>query len=220
MANYTDEDFLQLSGIQHFVFCRRQWSLIHLEQQWSDNLHTVQGNIVHEKCHDESLTEKRGNLLICRGLRVFSHRLGVSGQCDVVEFRLSETGATLIGYKGLWQPCPVEYKRGKPKIDDSDILQLCAQAICLEEMFCTDIPEGYLFYDAPHRREKIEFTSELRQKVGEMFAEMRSYYSRGYTPKAKYSKKCRSCSLKELCLPKLSKIKTVGSYYAEMLGGE
>ena len=142
-----DKDYLQISGLQHFTFCRRQWALIYVENQWQENLRTIEGNIVHEKCHDENFTEKRGDLLVCRGMRIFSEKLGVSGQCDVVEFTADENGARLYGREGLWRPCPVEYKRGKSKPDDADILQLCAQAMCLEEMLCCDVPQGYLFYD-------------------------------------------------------------------------
>ena len=200
-----DEEFLMISGIQHFIFCRRQWALIHVEQLWNDNLRTVEGEIIHEKCHDESFVETRKDLLTCRGMRIFSKRLNVSGQTDVVEFKRSKNGVNLFGHEGLWQPCPIEYKRGKPKEDLSDILQLCTQVICLEEMLFCDIAEGYLFYHEVHRREKVIVTKELRQQVFAIFEEMNSYYSRGYTPKAKYSKKCRNCSLKDLCLPKISK---------------
>lgn len=214
-----DEEFLIISGIQHFIFCRRQWALIHVEQQWADNLKTIEGEIVHEKCHDEKLVEKRKDLLICRGMRVFSKKLNISGQCDVVEFKQNPTGAVLFGRQGFWQPYPIEYKRGKPKEDLSDILQLCAQAICLEEMLCCDISEGYLFYDEIHRREKVEITDELRQKVFDIFEEMNSYFNRGYTPKAKYDKKCKNCSLKDVCLPKISKIRSVSAYYKINLEG-
>lgn len=208
-----DEEFLMISGIQHFIFCRRQWALIHVEQLWNDNLRTVEGEIIHEKCHDESFVETRKDLLTCRGMRIFSRKLNVSGQSDVVEFRRSKNGVNLFGHEGLWQPCPIEYKRGKPKEDLSDILQICTQVICLEEMFCCDISEGYLFYHEVHRREKVIVTKELRQQVFAVFEEMNSYYSRGYTPKAKYSKKCRNCSLKDLCLPKMSKHRSVSKYY-------
>lgn len=210
---YREEDYLMISGIQHFAFCRRQWALIHVEWQWQENLRTVEGRIVHERCHDEKFTEKRGDLLICRGMRVFSSRMGVTGQCDVVEFTQGETGAVLLGREGLWQPCPVEYKRGKPKMDDSDVLQLCAQAMCLEEMLCCDIPEAHLFYDEIHRREKIMLTPELRREVEQVFAEMHGYYARGYTPQVKSGKKCNSCSLKDLCLPKLARKKSAEAYY-------
>lgn len=218
MKEYQEEDYLMISGIQHFSFCRRQWALIHVEWQWQENLRTTEGKIVHERCHDEKFTEKRRDFLVCRGMRVFSSRMGVTGQCDVVEFLQGESGAVLLGRDGLWQPCPVEYKRGKPKQDESDILQLCAQAMCLEEMLCCDIPDAYLFYDEIHRREKVVLTSQLRQKVEDVFTEMHGYYERGYTPKAKQGKKCNSCSMKELCLPKLAKKRTVESYYQAYIG--
>ena len=220
MTNYTEDEYLQLSGIQHFVFCRRQWALIHVEQQWRDNARTIEGNIVHEKCHDETFEEKRGDLLICRGMRIFSVKLGLSGQCDVVEFARSERGAVLHGREGLWQPRPVEYKRGKPKPDDADILQLCAQAMCLEEMLCCEITVGDLFYHETHRREKVVFTEEYRQRVVEMITEMRRYFERGYTPKVKPTKKCGRCSLKDICLPKIGKVKSVAAYYDALLGEE
>lgn len=210
---YREEDYLMISGIQHFAFCRRQWALIHIEQQWQENLRTVEGKIVHDKCHDEKFTEKRRELLICRGMRVFSSRMGITGQCDVVEFMQGEKGAILWGREGLWQPCPIEYKRGKPKQDASDSLQLCAQAMCLEEMLCCDIPEAFLFYNEIHRREKVILTTELRNDVEKIFLEMHEYYARGYTPRVKYGKKCNACSLKDLCLPKLSRKKSVGTYY-------
>lgn len=212
-TTYREEDYLMISGIQHFVFCRRQWALIHVEWQWQENLRTVEGKIIHERCHDEKFTEKRGDFLICRGMRVFSSSMGVTGQCDVVEFTQGEAGAILLGRDGLWQPCPVEYKRGKPKQDNSDILQLCAQAMCLEEMLCCDIPEAHLFYDETHRRERIILTPDLRREVERIFEEMHDYYTRGYTPRGKTGKKCNSCSLKDLCLPTLAKKKSVESYY-------
>ena len=133
---YQDEDFLQLSGLQHFKFCRRQWALIHVEKQWAENYRTTDGAIMHENAHDGSFTESRGDLVITRDMRVFSRTLGVSGACDVLEFRHGETGIPLKGREGLWQPYPVEYKRGKPKEGTEDTLQLCGQAMCLEEMLC------------------------------------------------------------------------------------
>ena len=182
-------------------------------------MRTIEGEIVHEKCHDETFTETRKDLLVCRGMKIFSNKLKVSGQSDVVEFRKSKTGVSLFGHEGLWQPCPIEYKRGHPKEDLSDILQLCTQVICLEEMFCCDIAEGYLFYHETHRREKVVVTKELRQQVCDIFEEMNAYYNRGYTPKAKYNKKCRNCSMKDLCLPKISKHRSVGTYYQLNLEG-
>ena len=197
------DDYLMMSGIQHFSFCRRQWALIHLEQQWSENLRTVEGHLLHERCHDDSLREKRGDLLIVRGMRVVSHRLRLSGICDIVEFHADPNGITLQRDPGLWRPVPVEYKHGAPKANDADRLQLCAQAMALEEMLVCDIPQGVLFYAEPHRRELVDLTPELRQKTQSTADEMNGYFSRGYTPKVKPGKHCSACSLKELCLPAL-----------------
>lgn len=212
---YQEEDFLQLSGLQHFVFCRRQWALIHIEQQWAENLLTVQGNILHEKAHDGDSREQRGGVLITRGMQIHSPALGTSGACDVVEFHRGDTGIPLRGQEGLWRPYPVEYKRGSPKTTDADRLQLCAQGMCLEEMLCCDIPEGALFYGETRRREPVPFTAELRQQVRDCLEEMHALYRQKYTPKVKPGKGCGACSLKEICLPKLYRRKGVRQYLAD-----
>lgn len=214
---YEEEKFLMLSGIQHFAFCRRQWALIHIEQQWAENYRTTSGELFHKKVHDEESVEKRGDLLIVRGLRISSATLGISGQCDVVEFHKSESGIHLQKYDGLWEIIPIEYKRGLPKEGEEDCLQLCVQAICLEEMLLTEIPRGYLFYGENRRRTEVVFTTELRQKAVEICREMHEMFERAYTPKVKTGKKCRSCSLYELCIPKLQKSSNVASYIAAAL---
>lgn len=208
---YSEEDYLQLSGIQHFAFCRRQWALIHIENQWAENERTVDGIIMHEKAHSGD-AESRGDVVIMRALRVFSATLGVSGECDVVEFNRNADGISLNGHDGLWQPYPVEYKRGKPKEHNADEMQLCAQAMCLEEMLCCRIPEGALFYGEPRRRTPVIFTEELRQRVSDCLSEMHDLMQRGYTPKVKPQKGCTACSLRELCLPKLMKTRSVSAY--------
>lgn len=210
--NYNQEEYLQLSGLQHFAFCRRQWALIHIEQQWQDNLRTVEGDLMHRRAHDEAIREKRGTILILRGLSVSSPTLGISGKCDVVEFHQDPAGISLHQEEGLWLPYPVEYKRGSPKEHQADELQLCAQAICLEEMLCCKIPEGALFYGETRRRVVVPFTLLLRQQVYTMTEEMHQLYCRGYTPKVKPSKGCYACSLKDLCLPALMKSKKLDSY--------
>lgn len=200
---YKEEDYLQLSGLQHFKFCRRQWALIHIESQWAENWRTTDGAILHEKAHDAGAKERRGDLLITRDMHVFSPTLGISGACDVVEFRRSETGVPLHGQEGLYQPFPVEYKRGSPRGDTSNALQLCAQAMCLEEMLCCDIPEGALYYGEIRRRETVQLTQELRQEVRDCLLEMHALYERGHTPRVKPTKACNACSLKERCMPRL-----------------
>ena len=209
---YQEEDYLMISGLEHFAFCRRQWALIHIEQQWAENTRTVDGAILHEKAHNPDLREKRGELIITRGIKVFSANLGISGECDVLEFRKSDKGISLHGYEGLWQPYPVEYKRGTPATGEGNILQLCAQAMCLEEMLCCEIKEGALFYGEIRRRDTIQFTEELRQQVKDYLKEMHDYYKKGYTPKVKTGKACNACSLKEICVPRLTKAKSVKTY--------
>lgn len=206
------EDALQLSGLQHFAYCPRQWALIHLEQQWQENERTAGGRIFHSNAHEGLSHELRGDVLILRGLRVLSEKLEVSGNCDVVEFHRDPAGVRLPDYEGTWRPYPVEYKRGKPKENDADRLQLCAQAICLEEMLLCSIPEGSLYYGETRRREVVSLDGALREKVLHMLAEMRRYYHAGYTPKARQNKGCNACSLRDICLPRLAKWGDVSSY--------
>lgn len=209
---YNEDEFLQLSGIQHFAFCRRQWALIHIEMQWKENLRTVEGQILHENAHNPEMNEKRGNVIVVRAMPVHSRKMGVSGECDVVEFHKSDKGAHINGREGVYMSVPVEYKRGEPKSDNIDILQLAAQALCLEEMFCTDINYGYIYYGEIRHRLKVDFDYEIRNEVVKLFEEMHLYYRRGYTPKVKISKKCNACSLKDLCVPVLNKNKSVAEY--------
>lgn len=214
---YQEDDYLMISGIQHFKFCRRQWALIHIEQQWAENVHTVVGELMHKKVHDPYMAEKRKDTIIARALPVSSRTIGISGECDVVEFHKSEDGVRLHGHRGLYEVYPIEYKKGSPKKTEEDILQLTAQAMCLEEMFSTTIPQGAIFYGETRRREIIEITKELCSQVEDMFAEMHQYYARHYTPKVKYSKACNACSLKDICLPKLGKAVSVKDYLNQML---
>ena len=217
---YKEEDFLQLSGIQHFEFCRRQWALAYIELQWQENVSTVEGKILHENAHDASIKEKRGDLIVVRAMPIHSREMGVSGECDVVEFHKAKDGISLSGKEGFYKVVPIEYKRGKPKTDDSDILQVTAQALCLEEMLCCTIPYGYIYYGETKHRAKVEFTDEIRDKVRKIFAEMHKYYAQCYTPKVKISKKCNACSLKDICLPVLNKKKSVSGYIDKIISEE
>lgn len=209
---YEEADYLQLSGLQHFVFCRRQWALIHIENLWADNYLTADGTVMHENVHNTAYRESRGERKIARGMYVHSARLGISGQCDAVEFLRSADGVPIAGWEGRWQPYPVEYKRGRPQAIDADRLQLCAQAICLEEMLCCDIPEGALYYGETRRREAVDFTEGLRETVCACLTEMHELYRRGYTPQPKRTKSCGACSLQELCLPALPACGSVADY--------
>ena len=212
LMEYKEEDFLQLSGLQHFKFCRRRWALIHIENQWEENYRTIDGAILHQNAHDTEFLESRGDRFITRGVSIYSAELGVSGQCDVLEYHRGNTGIPIAGKDGLWQPFPVEYKRGRPREDTGDALQLCGQAMCLETMLCCDIPEGAVYYGEIRRRERVAFTPELRTQVRQMLEQMHDLYQRGYTPKVKPTKSCNACSMKELCLPKLMKNRSVSAY--------
>ena len=207
----TEHEPLMLSGLQHFAFCPRQWALIHVEQQWADNTRTVDGQIFHKRAH-EMTHELRGDTLTIRGLRISSQNLGITGICDVVEFHRDDTGIPLHSYAGLWLPYPVEYKKGEPKGNDADRLQLCAQAICLEEMLACKIAEGALFYGETRRREVVAIDERLRQKTVAMVQMMRQYDEKGYTPPPRQTRACNACSLKELCLPRIAKASTVRDY--------
>lgn len=214
---YKEEDFLLLSGIQHFVFCKRQWALIHIEQQWQENLRTIEGEILHEKTHDNTIKETRGDLIISRGMGIFSSSLGLTGSCDVVELHRASDGVNIFGREGTYKPVPVEYKRGKPKEDESDVLQLCAQTMCLEEMLLCEIPEAFLFYGETKRRLKIILDEVLRGRVESIAKEMHELYDKRYTPKVKLSKSCKACSLTEICIPKLCKNPSVINYIKKNL---
>jgi CRISPR-associated exonuclease Cas4 len=212
------EDYLLISGIQHFVFCRRQWALIHIENQWAENMHTVAGHLMHTNAHNPSLTEKRRDLIITREMPIFSHKMGARGMCDVVEFHRDDQGVSLFRREGSWQPCPVEYKSGKPKTHDADKLQLCAQALCLEEMLlCPPILNGYLFYGETKHREAVPLTDDLRNTVCRMFTEMHDYFDRRHTPRVKSTKACTSCSMKDICLPKMPNQESVDTYIKNAL---
>ena len=210
-----NDEPLMISALQHFVFCRRQWALIHVEQLWKDNVRTVEGNLMHQRAHDEKQIEKRPGLITMRGLRVHSRRLNVTGICDVVEFRQQEDGISLPGYEGHWQPYPVEFKRGRPKSHDADELQLCAQAMCLEEMLLCSVPEGSLYYGEPRRRTGVAFSTDMRQRVETLLAEMHQHMQRGYTPRPRQTKSCQACSLRDLCLPGLGKAPSVSDYIGQ-----
>lgn len=208
---YSEDDLIMVSALQHFVFCPRQCALAYIEQIWAENRLTAEGRIMHDKVHEEG-SESRGSVRIERALPLRSLRLGLSGKADVVEFHRQTDGA--------WQPFPVEYKRGKPKPDDCDTVQLCAQAMCLEEMLGAIITAGAIFYGKTRRRLDVAFNEALRRKTEEICQKTHALIKSGITPKAVYEKKCDSCSLFEICLPKMmEKRKSVDTYLQHALDG-
>lgn len=203
IAVFAEDELLPISALQHLVFCERQWALIHLEQLWSENHLTTEGRILHDRAHAPQ-SESRRDLRVARGLRLHSLRLGLTGVADVVEFHrcADSQGITLHGADGLWCPFPVEYKRGCPKRNQCDEIQLCAQALCLEELLKTTIPAGALFYGKNRRRREVLFSLPLRNRTAVLAARLHELTDSRKTPPAVYEKKCESCSLIDLCLPK------------------
>ena len=206
-----------LSGLKHFAFCRRRWALVHIEQLWNENVLTLDGHYMHERVHDAGFTESRGSVVLSRAMPVRSQALRIVGECDMVELHRDANGVPIHGREGTWRLYPVEYKRGKPDERGADELQLCAQAMCLEEMFVTEVPEGAIYYGEMRRRKPVAFTEGLRQKACTMLEEMHALFERGYTPKANMTKACKSCSMVELCQPALSKQISASEYVRRRL---
>lgn len=193
---YTEDQLLPLSALQHLRFCDRQCALIHIEQVWAENRFTVEGRNLHDHVHERS-RESRGAIRTETGLALRSLELGLAGVADVVEFHRQDDKS--------WLPYPVEYKRGKPKKDESDRVQLCAQALCLEEMLDVAIPEGALFYGKTRRRKQVAFDTPLRDLTAETARRLHDLIDGGVTPPSLDSPKCSHCSLQDLCMPTVGK---------------
>ncbi len=201
---FAEDDLLPLSGLQHLVFCERQCALIHVEGAWADNPFTLEGSHLHESADIPGL-ESRGDLRISRSLRLRSLRLGISGIADVVEFHREDgdtgSGTTLPAVAGRWRPYPVEYKRGRKRNQRANEIQLCAQALCLEEMLGAPVREGALYYGKSRRRLEVEFSNSLRAATEAACWRLRDLLYGGRTPLARREKKCNDCSLLEICKP-------------------
>jgi CRISPR-associated exonuclease Cas4 len=212
---YTEEELLPISGLQHLAFCERRWALIHLERQWEENLFTAEGKLLHEKAHSSEI-ESRPDVLVRRTLPLRSFRLGISGQADIVEFlpcEATEPGVSMPHRKGLWKPYPVEYKRTRDKHGSVAYrIQLCAQALCLEEMLNVPIPAGAVLDSKAKRREVVIFDGPLRQEVEHFAARMHQILQSQKTPLAVYAKKCEGCSMKPVCLPSVVESASASRY--------
>lgn len=198
-----EAEILPLSALQHFLYCPRQCALIHIEKVWEENRFTADGRILHTRV-DSGDSGKRGQVSEDRSVPIRSQGLGLYGVADVLEMRPDRGGKSV--------PFPVEYKRGSPKIEDWDRAQLCAQAMCLEEMLDVRVPEGAIFYGTPRRREKVVFDQELRELVHTSCQLMHKLVKEGVTPQAEYGQRCRGCSLARTCMPKLGKRHAVENY--------
>lgn len=202
---YESDDYLLLSGIQHFLFCKRQWALIHIENLWKENSYTLEGQILHEKADKPFIKEKRKTKIISRAMPISSKRLGLSGILDVIEFNKADDGIKLKGKKGLWKPTIIEYKRGKKKKYSYDECQLMAEAICIEESFDIKLDYSYIYYGETDNRIKVLFDKDLRNLTFETAKNMHEYFKNKIVPKAQIYRKCRLCSLNEVCNPRLTK---------------
>ena len=203
---FTEDDFIMISALQHYIFCPRQCGLIHVDDVWQENLFTVLGEILHEKV-DTDTYETRGDVKTVRGLRIHSCKFGLVGRCDVVEFRETKSGKVAM---------PVEFKAGQPKEDISDKVQLCAQVLCLEEMLNTKISKAAFFYGKIRRRNILEIDDELRKQTEEIIASVREIVAKKIVPHAEYSSKCRNCSLINICQPKAMNKRKLQNYMKEL----
>ena len=222
MEEYKEEDLLALSGIQHYFYCKRQWALIYVEQQWVENIFTAEGRLLHDRVDNSKNIEYREGVIIERSVSLQSKKLGIYGVADVVEFYKAEKGVKLPGEDGFWIPKPVEYKRGRPKVNICDRAQLCCQAMCLEEIYNVKIDNGYLFYWQTRHRMPVVFDNELREKVINACKDMHNMTENGVTPGVPEKVKCKNCSLFDICVPDLrkNKFRKVEKYIFENIRGE
>ena len=207
---FSEDELISISALAHFYYCKRRCALIHIEQLWDENRATAEGRIMHEKVHEQD-RESRGSVRIEYGLPLRSLKLGLIGKADVVEFHRLD--------KDTWQPFPVEYKRGKPKVDHCDLIQLCAQAMCLEEMLSVPVLKGAIFYGRTRRRLDAALDDTLRKETEDTAEKTRDLIASGQTPPPVYEKRCESCSLMGECLPKtIQKRRSVKTYLTRIIG--
>lgn len=217
MTEYSEDEMLMLSGIQHFTFCRRQWALIDIFQQWGENVLTVEGSFMHRNAHDMFKRGMRDGVMEMRGVNVASKTLGLYGVCDIVELLPDYNGTKFDGLEGMWTMRPVEYKHGSVKSDLSDLAQVCAQAICLEETNGIRIETAHIYYGKMRRRHEVAITEELRAQTGLLATQMHDAFKNKDPGSAEYSKKCNACSLRDICEPE-AEIKNGGvAKYLERL---
>lgn len=217
---YSDEDCIAISGLQHLAFCKRQWGIIHLEQEWAENFLTAEGRIMHERV-DSGYQEFRKGVRQYSGLHIRSQELGLYGRMDVLEVEKTEgpfVDIPWIGLSGNWQLRPVEFKHGKPKNNDVDLVQLCAQALCLEEMTGLKVQEGSIYYCEIRRRNEFEFTDDIRERTIELAKEGHQLIENGILPYAEKGINCKACSLLEFCQPRVKQSERLKNYYRELFG--
>jgi CRISPR-associated exonuclease Cas4 len=217
---YSDDDCIAISGLQHLAFCKRQWGLIHLNQEWAENYLTAQGKIMHERV-DSGYQEFRRGVKQFSGLHVRNMELGLYGRMDVLEIEQTEVPHVEIPWiklRGNWRLRPVEFKHGKPKDHNADLIQLCAQALCLEEMTGLSVNEGSIFYCELRRRAEFEFDKDIRTETIELAKDAHRLIASGKVPEAEVNHNCKSCSLMGFCQPNIGNQKKLKDYYQELFG--
>jgi len=212
----SDEDLLPIAGLRQLAFCERRWALVHMDQEWDENVLTIEGKQLHEFVHEQG-TNVRYGVRMARGLRLRSLTLGLYGVADLVEFHPHDGEAVLPGFSGRWLPYPVEYKRGRKRYDSADEIQLCAQALCLEEMLNVVVPKGAIYYGQPRRRSEIDLTANLREEVGRLCSRARELYDSRQIPPPRAGKHCSNCSLENICMPNLATKDKSAKYVTSIL---
>ena len=220
---YSEDELLPISAVSQFVHCRRRCALIFIESQWADNVHTAEGTGLHDHVHEVG-SETRDDVRKVTGLRLRSLEIGLTGVADVIEYHRIEStdesmecGVVLKGVPGHWIPYPIEYKRGKSRVERCFEVQLCAQSLCLEEMLKTKISKGALYSGAKHHRREIVFDEQIKEDTKRLCQELHSLFERGITPIPEYGKKCNFCSLVDICQPKVSDRQSVSRYIKRMM---
>ncbi len=218
---YAEDEYIPLSALQHYIFCPRQCGLIHLEQTWGENRLTAEGELLHQRVHQEGVAS-RGGVLSERSVRLSSAGHGICGIADSVEYIAAKESekpfAVQLGrVSGWWRVYPVEYKHGRKKADMSDAVQLCAQAFCLESMHEVQIADGAIFYGKSQSRVPVEFTAALRNETARVIREVRALFADKLLPPAEYGAKCRNCSLSESCMPEIISSPKASTYVAGCL---
>jgi CRISPR-associated exonuclease Cas4 len=213
---YSDDDMLMLSGIQHFMFCARQWALIHIEQAWDDNRLTAEGSMLHSNVDNPFYRQLNNGVVTIRGLRIASRELGLYGVIDAMELLPEEDNEakafTHPNYPGRWRPNIVEYKHGKPKRNECDEVQLAAQAMCIEEMYGLKVKEASLFYFETRHREVVAIDDSLRALTSDLSKSMHEIFINKTLPPPHKVPHCRNCSLVDICQPELERCSSVRSY--------
>lgn len=221
MKRFEDFDRLSLSSLKQYIYCKRRFALMYVECEWGSNYKIVEGDLFHERVDNPLFSEKRGDLHISRSVPIYSDVMNLYGVADIIEFIKDDSGIKIHGKRERWRINPVEYKNGKPEKSNADNFQLCAQALCLEEMFNTNIEHGDIYYGKIKRRVTVDFTNELRSDVKEQVKNMKELLEQQLLPPKPKNQNCSLCSLENVCIPTIIRNQTsVKDRIAAIVKGE